>query len=135
MALPLLTELPYQPDSARLFEAIADLPWAVFLDSGRHHPAQSRYDILSAQPYVRLVTRGPLTEIYSDTIELSREDPFSLLRRALAIDPGNGDANYNYGVLLVVTGRVTAARQRLGAACDARVSAACRLLSELAKSR
>ena len=90
MALPLLTELPYQPDSARLFEAIADLPWAVFLDSGRHHPAQSRYDILSAQPYVRLVTRGPLTEIYSDTIELSREDPFSLLRRALAIDPACG---------------------------------------------
>ena len=90
MAVPLLTELPYQPDSARLFEAIADLPWAVFLDSGRHHPAQSRYDILSAQPYVRLVTRGPLTEIYSDTIELSREDPFSLLRRALAIDPACG---------------------------------------------
>jgi len=90
MALPLLTELPYQPDSARLFEAIADLPWAVFLDSGRHHPGQSRYDILSAQPYVRLVTRGPLTEIYSDTIELSREDPFSLLRRALAIDPACG---------------------------------------------
>ena len=90
MALPLLTELPYHEDSARLFEAIADLPWAVFLDSGRHHPAQSRYDILSAQPYVRLVTRGPLTEIYSDTIELSREDPFSLLRRALAIDPACG---------------------------------------------
>jgi para-aminobenzoate synthetase component 1 len=84
---PLLTELPYQPDSARLFEAIADSPWAVFLDSGRHYPAQSRYDILSAEPYVRLVTRGPLTEIYADTIELSREDPFSLVRRALAVDP------------------------------------------------
>ncbi len=90
MATPLLTELPYQPDSARLFEAIADLPWAVFLDSGRHHPAQSRYDILSAQPYVRLVTRGALTEIYSDGIELSREDPFALLKRALAIDPACG---------------------------------------------
>ena len=90
MAPPLLTELPYQPDSVRLFEAIADLPWAVFLDSGRHHPAQSRYDILSAQPYVRLVTRGALTEIYSDGIELSRDDPFSLLRQALAIDPACG---------------------------------------------
>lgn len=84
---PLLSELPYQPDSARLFEAIADSPWAVFLDSGRHYPAQSRYDILSAEPCVRLVTRGPLTEIYADTIELSREDPFSLVRRALAADP------------------------------------------------
>ena len=90
MAPPLLTELPYQADSARLFEAIADLPWAVFLDSGRHYPAQSRYDILSAQPYVRLVTRGALTEVYHDGIELSRDDPFSLLKRALAIDPACG---------------------------------------------
>ena len=86
MASPLLTELPYQEDSARLFEAITDLPWAVFLDSGRHYPGQSRYDILSAQPYVRLVTRGALTEIYSDGVELSREDPFLLLQRALAAD-------------------------------------------------
>jgi len=90
MAPPLLTELPYQEDSARLFEAIADLPWAVFLDSGRHYPAQSRYDILSAQPYVRLVTRGALTEIYGDAVELSREDPFALLKRALAVDPACG---------------------------------------------
>ena len=90
MAPPLLTELPYQPDSARLFEAIADSPWAVFLDSGRHYPAQSRYDILSAHPYVRLVTRGPLTELYADNVELSREDPFALVGRALAIDPACG---------------------------------------------
>jgi len=87
---PLLTELPYQADSARLFEAIADLPWAVFLDSGRHHPAQSRYDILSAQPYARIVTRGALTEIYNDGIELSRADPFALLKNALAADAACG---------------------------------------------
>jgi para-aminobenzoate synthetase component 1 len=90
MAPPLLTELPYHEDSACLFEAIADLPWAVFLDSGPHYPAQSRYDILSAQPYVRLVTRGALTEVYNDGVELSREDPFSLLKRALAADPACG---------------------------------------------
>src|SRR5688572_25971943 len=100
MRPPLLTELPYQPDSARLFEAIADLPWAVFLDGGRHHPAQSRYDILSAQPYMRLVTRGALTEIYNDGIELSRDDPFLLLRRALAVDPaGGGDLPFSGGAI------------------------------------
>src|SRR5688572_28015419 len=88
MSAPLLTELPYHPDSAALFEAIADLPWAVFLDSGRHHAGQSRYDILSAQPYIRLVTRGNLTEVDADGVELSREDPFALLRRHLACDPG-----------------------------------------------
>ena len=91
MALPLLAELPYRPDSVALFEAIADLPWAVFLDSGQHHPGQSRYDILAAQPYVRLVTRGNLTEIYADSVELSREDPFALVRRSLEIDPASGN--------------------------------------------
>ena len=90
MAAPLLTELPYRPDSAALFEAVADLPWAVFLDGGQHHPAQSRYDIIAAQPFVRLVTRGNLTEIHADAIELSREDPFALLRRYLEMDAGCG---------------------------------------------
>ncbi len=92
MAVPLLTELPYHSDSAALFEAIADLPWAVFLDSGRHHPAQSRYDILAAQPFVRLITRGNLTEIHADGIELSREDPLELLKRYLEFDPGCGQS-------------------------------------------
>jgi para-aminobenzoate synthetase component I len=88
---PLLTELPYRTDSAALFEAIADLPWAVFLDSGLHHAGQSRYDILAAQPYVRLVTRGALTEIYAEGIELSREDPFAIVRRYLQPDAGAHD--------------------------------------------
>jgi para-aminobenzoate synthetase component 1 len=90
MPPPLLAELPYRADSAALFEPIADLPWAVFLDSGQHHPGQSRYDILSAQPYIRLVTRGALTEIHCDTVELSREDPFDILRRVLAPDAACG---------------------------------------------
>jgi para-aminobenzoate synthetase component 1 len=79
-----LTELTYQADSARLFEAVADRPWAVMLDSGQHHAGQSRYDIIAAEPYVRLVTRGRLTEIHAEGIELSRDDPFSLVRRFLA---------------------------------------------------
>jgi len=89
---PLLTELPYRADSIALFEAIADLPWAVFLDSGLHHPGQSRYDILSAQPYARLVTRGALTEIQSDGVELTREDPFVLVRRFLDFRRGDESA-------------------------------------------
>ncbi len=83
----LRAELPYRPDSAALFDAVADLPWAVFLDSGGHHLTQSRYDIIAAQPHTTLVTRGKLTEIRGDTLELSRDDPLALLRRCLAIDP------------------------------------------------
>lgn len=86
MRPPLLTELPYHPDSSVLFEGIADLPWAVFLDSGLHHAGQSRYDILTAQPYVRLVTRGALTEVHTEGVELSREDPFSLVREYVNAD-------------------------------------------------
>ena len=56
--MTLRTELPYRENSACLFEAVADAPWAVFLDSGRHHPGQSRYDIIAAEPYIRLITRG-----------------------------------------------------------------------------
>ena len=87
MSVPLRSELPYRENSASLFEAVADLPWAVFLDSGQHHPGQSRYDIIAAQPYIRLITRGQMTEIHADGIALSRDDPFELLRQHLEIDP------------------------------------------------
>ncbi|HUL41049.1 MAG TPA: aminodeoxychorismate synthase component I [Burkholderiales bacterium] len=82
--MPRLTELPYHEDSARLFEAIADQPWAAFLDSGTRFGSQARYDILVAEPYATLVTRGKVTEIRRHGVsELSPEDPFALLRRYL----------------------------------------------------
>ncbi len=86
MNYPLLTELPYRADSTALFDAVADRPWAVFLDSGLHYPGQARHDIIAAEPHVRLVTRGALTEVHGEACELSRADPFELLRRELAID-------------------------------------------------
>ena len=82
----LYAELAYQPDSRLLFEAVADWPWAVFLDSGRHDVAQSRYDVIAARPYVRLIARGKLTEVHADGLELSREDPFTLLQCHLDIE-------------------------------------------------
>jgi len=84
----LRTELPYRKDSASLFEAVADEPWAVFLDSGRHELGQSRFDIIAARPYATLATRGKLTEVRSDAIELARDDPLELLRERLDFDPG-----------------------------------------------
>lgn len=87
MSTPLRTALPYRSDSTTLFETVADRPWAVFLDSGSHLPGQSRYDIIAAEPYIRLVARGPLTQVHTDSIALSRDDPFQLLKRHLDIDP------------------------------------------------
>ena len=82
-----ISPLPYRPDSAECFEAIADEPWAVFLDSGRPHSTRGRFDILSARPYITLVTRGGMTEIRErDRPTLSPADPFDLLRHYLAAD-------------------------------------------------
>jgi para-aminobenzoate synthetase component 1 len=84
MTVALSEELPYQENSALLFDAVADWPWAVFLDSGRHDPGQSRYDIIAADPCSTLVTRGTMTEIRSaDTARISPDDPLRLLRELL----------------------------------------------------
>ncbi len=100
MTIPLLTELPYRADSAALFEAVADRPWAVFLDSGLHYPGQARYDIITAEPHVRLVTRGAMTEVHAEGTELSRADPFELLRTHLAMDPAAaGDLPFSGGAI------------------------------------
>ena len=78
--VPLLTEVRYSPDSTLLFEAIADRPWAVFLDSGRPGTEQGRYDILAAEPMLTLATRGQVTEVRSRTASsLSPSDPFDVL--------------------------------------------------------
>ncbi len=84
MTRPMLTEVPYHVDSAALFGAIADWPWAVFLDSGRPFVEQGRYDIITADPMLTVTTRGELTEINKGAgVEISSEDPFSVLRRCL----------------------------------------------------
>lgn len=61
--------LPYRPDASRHYAALADLPWAVWLDSG----GMGRYDILTAAPQRTLVLGEGET----------RGDPFDLLRDAL----------------------------------------------------
>lgn len=77
----LITPLPYQPDSASLFAAIAHKPWAMWLDSGRPHASHGRYDIMVADPVITLTTRGDLTEICTPTSsEISRQNPFDLVR-------------------------------------------------------
>jgi para-aminobenzoate synthetase component 1 len=82
----MLSEVAYCADSAHLFEALlTDQPWSMFLDSGRPFVQQGRYNILVADPMLTLTTRGPLTEIRSrhNVVELSKEDPFVLLRQYL----------------------------------------------------
>jgi para-aminobenzoate synthetase component 1 len=67
-------ELPYQIDAARYYAALADLPWAIWLDSG----GMARYDIITAHPQRTLVLHG----------ESADGDPFALLRNELGEKTG-----------------------------------------------
>ena len=72
--------LQYAANAAAYFAAIADLPWAMWLDSG----GRGRYDILCAQPTTTLVTYGTFTEITNATdVQRLATDPFDLLRQQL----------------------------------------------------
>ncbi len=57
----------------------------MFLDSGYPYSTHGRYDIITARPSATLITRGNLTEIRTENnVQLSREDPFFLLKSILA---------------------------------------------------
>ncbi len=77
--------LPYTADSSRIFAPISESPWAVFLDSGRPLREQGRYDLISADPMITLVTRGGQTEICDrdGNRSDSDEDPLKLLQHYL----------------------------------------------------
>ncbi len=61
--------LPYQSDASRYYAALADLPWAAWLDSG----GMARYDILVAAPHRTVMPDE----------KAAQGDPFDLVRRAL----------------------------------------------------
>jgi para-aminobenzoate synthetase component I len=84
MRLSKLLAIPYNPDSARIFSAIADLPWSVFLDSGKPGSVQGRYDVMAAEPVATFVTRNGSTRVSSPTSHtVSTDQPFNLIREAL----------------------------------------------------
>ena len=52
----------------------------------------------------------------------------AMYQMALLVAPGDTDANYQFGVLLMGTGQVERARPYLQAACTAGLEGACRRL-------
>ncbi len=75
-------DLPYREDPTEFFEAIRDLPGAVWLDSGKPRSFQGRFDILSACPSRYLETRGDTTRVASSDgpTDNSADDPIDLAR-------------------------------------------------------
>ena len=85
---PRFEALPYLEQSSCYFDALKDLAWPVYLDSGGH--LTRRTDIIAAAPCKRLVTQGDTTRIFEEGREqASRDDPFSLVREALGEQAGD----------------------------------------------
>ncbi|MEJ1958813.1 MAG: aminodeoxychorismate synthase component I [Nitrosomonadales bacterium] len=77
--------LPYVLDAAAYYAAIADLPWAVWLDSA----GLGRYDILCAGPVVTLTSLcGEIAICDAEGKRTSSEEPFTLLRQQLGRHTG-----------------------------------------------
>lgn len=84
--------LNYTPDTlTHLFSTLAHQPWAMLLTSGHADHADNRFDIMTADPRVTLVTRGAVTEIrQQDHILTAPDDPLKLLQQqcdALGVKP------------------------------------------------
>jgi len=72
-------EIPYQANSAKLFECIRDLPDAIWLDSGKPRSLQGRFDIISACPQALIETRGGISVITRNNNQTeSLKDPFDI---------------------------------------------------------
>jgi para-aminobenzoate synthetase component 1 len=84
LSTPRITELAHWDDVARRFRTLAALPWATWLDSAASN-AGDRFDILVADPYATLRTRGATTEVArrDGAIARSQRSPFELVREQL----------------------------------------------------
>jgi len=93
--------LPYFPDSSDLFSAIANKPWAIFLDSGYPVTHQGRFDILACDPVVTLETRGQKTTIKQQgEVSVSEADPFALVKQFLDVSlSSEEDLPFNGGAI------------------------------------
>ena len=86
---PLFKQIPYQADSCHYFELIRHLPWPAFLDSTQNTSQDNRYDIIAADPFLTLCSKGDKTVIQkrSGHKKISTLDPFHLLQQQLKSFP------------------------------------------------
>lgn len=98
---PTKRSLPYFEDSALLFAACADKPWAIFLDSAFPGSQQGRFDIMAYDPVCTLETRGSITIIsQKDGQTVSEADPFELIKQQLGPTlPSIDDLPFNGGAM------------------------------------
>ncbi len=91
LRIPRITDLEHWDSVVPRFRALADLPWAIWLDSAAPGIGDGRYSILAADPYLTLRTRGELTTIArrDGGTRVATDSPLELLRLELG-EPGAG---------------------------------------------
>lgn len=83
-----LQSIPFYENSSHYFTLIKGLPYACWLDSGRPQSTLGRYDIMTALPLFRLVSRDRSTQIFEylpeqqkeQWLSTSQDDPMDLLQ-------------------------------------------------------
>jgi para-aminobenzoate synthetase component I len=82
---PRITELDHWDAVEHRFRTLADLPWPIWLDSASAGRGAGRFDILAADPYLTLRTRGSVSELTArnGTTVRSNRPPLELLREQL----------------------------------------------------
>ncbi len=79
-----IQEIPFQSNSDLLFQAVRDLPDAIWLDSGKPGSTQGRFDIISACPDALIETCGVQSTITDNSGKTtSDKDPFELAEQLL----------------------------------------------------
>lgn len=86
---PLVEELRPAPEPWHLFQRLAHLPHALFLDSALRHPTLGRYSFVTADPFAWLWSRGRSVFLADRTdggpvVRLEPADPFHVLAERLA---------------------------------------------------
>ena len=86
MILPCLhARLPYYADSSLYFEIVRTDKWPIFLDSTHVNTDNARFDIISANPFITIVSAGKTTTITDSHGHVRQlfDDPFHLLQSVL----------------------------------------------------
>ncbi len=79
-----IERLDYPSDSRSLFERVRDLPWPVLLESSNDYLPAARYDIIAADPTLRIYSEGTRTRIEArESTTYSDADPLEVIRGAL----------------------------------------------------
>lgn len=76
------------PDPEAIYQSVQHLPWPCLLDSCQPLSSQGRYDIISADPYIKLLYKGGQCEIiHRDGREKIFANPFDILKQYMKEEP------------------------------------------------